>query len=181
MPELRLLVTGDAPQVLAAFDSDPAMSRQGEVSDLASAEAYIRAVTDAGAGRLAFAVDVGGSPVGLVGLSIDRANRVGWFFYWMHRDHRGRGLMTTAARSVADWALTPTDQGGGDLHRLELGHRRNNPRSGAIARAAGFVQEGLEREKFLVAGVRVDVLTWGRLRDDPVPLDDRMIINTKAT
>lgn len=181
MPELRALVTDDAPHVLAAFHSDPAMSRQGEVSDLSTAEAYIRAVTDTGAGRLAFAVDVGGSSVGLVGLSIDRANRVGWFFYWMHREHRGRGLMTTAARTAADWALAPTDQSGGGLHRLELGHRRNNPSSGGVARAAGFVQEGVEREKFLIAGARVDVLTWGRLRDDPVPSGGRMMINTNET
>ncbi|MCT1607512.1 hypothetical protein M3B43_09280 [Nesterenkonia massiliensis] len=35
------------------------------------------------------------------------------------------------------------------------------------AAAAGFLQEGLEREKFEVGGERVNVLTYGRLRSDP--------------
>ncbi|MGQ4537763.1 GNAT family N-acetyltransferase [Dermabacteraceae bacterium P7074] len=49
---------------------------------------------------------------------------------------------------------------------MELGHRANNPASGGVARAAGFVQEGVEREKFLVNGERVDVYTYGRLASD---------------
>jgi RimJ/RimL family protein N-acetyltransferase len=64
----------------------------------------------------------------------------------------------------------PADaQSGWGLERLELGHRVNNPASGAVARAAGFVHEGTEREKFLVDGERIDVLTYGRLRSDPWP------------
>ena len=38
-----------------------------------------------------------------------------------------------------------------------------------MARAAGFVQEGLERGKFLVDGERLDVITCARLLTDPVP------------
>jgi len=38
-----------------------------------------------------------------------------------------------------------------------------------VALAAGFIQEGVERDKFLVAGERVDVLTYGRLVTDPSP------------
>ncbi|MGO1408991.1 MAG: GNAT family N-acetyltransferase [Brachybacterium sp.] len=59
--------------------------------------------------------------------------------------------------------------GGWGLERLELGHRANNPASGAVARAAGFVHEGTERGKFLVDGERLDVLTYGRLVTDPAP------------
>lgn len=55
------------------------------------------------------------------------------------------------------------------LERLELGHRANNPASARVARAAGFVQEGLERAKFLVCGERIGVLTYGRLRTDAWP------------
>lgn len=163
MRELRPLRDEDAEDVLDAFLSDPQMSRQGDVTDLASAQRYIAALTGDDDGRLAFAVDVGGHAVGLVGLVLDRRNLSAWFFYWMHPRHRGTGLMSRAARIVADWALTE-----GGMHRLELGHRRNNPASAAVARAAGFVQEGVEREKFLVDGQRIDVLTWGRLHSDPV-------------
>ncbi|MCT1722762.1 GNAT family N-acetyltransferase [Kocuria marina] len=75
---------------------------------------------------------------------------------------RGRGWTTRAAATVAEWAL---DRAG--LERLELGHRVNNPASGAVARAAGFRKEGTQRGKFLIAGERVDVDTYGRLRTHP--------------
>lgn len=55
-----------------------------------------------------------------------------------------------------------------DYH-LELGHRVNNPRSGAVARCAGFRKEGTERRKFLIDGERIDVDIYGRLRTDPFP------------
>lgn len=53
--------------------------------------------------------------------------------------------------------------------RLELGHRVNNPTSGAVARCAGFRKEGTERGKFLINGERIDVDIYGRLRADPFP------------
>jgi RimJ/RimL family protein N-acetyltransferase len=61
------------------------------------------------------------------------------------------------------------DHDGWGLERLELGHRVDNPASGAVARAAGFLHEGTEREKFLIGGERVDVLSYGRLATDPAP------------
>lgn len=66
--------------------------------------------------------------------------------------------------TVANWALST-----GGLERLELGHRMDNPLSGNVAAAAGFIHEGRERGKFLIDGQRVDVLTYGRLRTDPWP------------
>ncbi|WP_254910474.1 GNAT family N-acetyltransferase [Gulosibacter sp. 10] len=80
---------------------------------------------------------------------------------------RGRGWTAAAAATISQWALTT-----GGLERLELGHRVNNPASGAVARRAGFVKEGTEREKFLVGGQRIDVDTYGRLRSDPLPSFD---------
>ncbi|MFZ2625005.1 MAG: GNAT family protein [Propionibacterium sp.] len=77
--------------------------------------------------------------------------------------------MARAAATVADWAFTSRG-----LERLELGHRVNNPASGAIARHSGFVKEGTEREKFLVDEVRIDVDTYGRLQFDPTPSIDRI-------
>lgn len=78
-------------------------------------------------------------------------------------------LAAFASATVADWALTD-----GGLDRLELGHRVNNPASESVARTAGFVPEGLERRKLLVEGDRVDVLTYGRLVDDPWPTVARL-------
>lgn len=162
MVHLRPLRAQDAPDVLAAFASHPDMARQGRVTTPAEAERYVaRATTPPDE---AWAVEADGRVVGLVGLDVVEQDRRAWFWYWLHAAARGRGWMRRAASTVADRALTV-----GGLERLELGHRANNPASGAVARAAGFVPEGVERAKFLVDGVRVDVLTYGRLRTDPFP------------
>lgn len=165
---LRAVRPADAKAVLAAFTANPDMARQGEVGTLDQARTYVDWLL--GEQRRAVAVaSTDGSMVGLVAISVDEDNRVGWFFYWMHEAARGKGLAARAAATVAHRALSPSDQGGWGLDRLELGHRANNPASGAVARAAGFVHEGTERQKFLIDGERHDVLTYGRLRTDPPP------------
>lgn len=157
---LRRVRIDDAPAILEAF-GEPDMQRQGDVDDLASAGDYARRLAE---NPHAFAIERAGELAGVVAITVDTANALGWFWYWAHPRHRGYGLTCRAAATVADWAL-----GEGGLERLELGHRVNNPASGAVARAAGFVLEGRERAKFLVDGERIDVLTYGRLRTDPAP------------
>lgn len=167
---LRRLKPNDAADVLAGFAADPEMERQGEVKDLDSAGKYIGLLTNAEEGNCGFAFDVDGRCAGVVGINGATAHRLGWFFYWMHPDFRGRGLTSRAAATVANWALGSSgEHEGGDFDRLELGHRVNNPASGAVAVAAGFIHEGTEREKFLINGERVDVFTYGRLANDPTP------------
>ena len=164
-PRLRPLGLSDAPRVLDAFASGSGIARQGEVTNLEEAEAYVSRLIDVTGPHRAFAM-VGEKDqlLGIVALSIDAANRNAWFWYWTHPQGRGRGWTSRAAATVADWALNAAG-----LHRLELGHRVNNPASRGVALAAGFIQEGVERDKFLVAGERVDVLTYGRLVTDPSP------------
>lgn len=175
---VRRVRADDAEAVLDAFGSAADMARQGEVDDRASADRYVAWLTEDH--RRAFAiVQTDDRLVGLVGVSIDEVNRSGWLFYWMHGAHRGRGATSRAVASVADLMLAAAPEGEG-LERLELGHRVNNPASGAVARAAGFVPEGREREKFLIDGVRIDVLTYGRLRDDPVPGGERLRVEAVA-
>lgn len=161
MLTIRALRPADAANVLAAFASDPAMARQGTVTTLEEAAAYIGALLSNDHG---FAITDDDRLVGLVGITVDRVNLVGWFWYWMNASHRGRGWASSAATTVANWALSA-----GRLERLELGHRADNPLSGNVAGAAGFVHEGRERSKFLINGQRVDVLTYGRLKSDPWP------------
>lgn len=168
-PALRPLRHADASAVLDAFRSAPDMVRQGDVTTPEQAEAYVRRLTEPG--RHVFAVTVADRLVGSVGVLVDEEDRVGWVWYWMHAAHRGRGWMSAAVATVADWALTA-----GGCERLELGHRADNPASGRVAQAAGFVHEGRERGKFLIAGERVDVLTYGRLVTDPVPGGPRLLL-----
>ncbi|MFJ3956279.1 GNAT family N-acetyltransferase [Arthrobacter sp. NPDC090010] len=168
-PDLRLrrIRAEDAPDVLDAFASDQDMNRQGRVASLADAETYLDRLTDPDSGHEPWVISLAGRLVGLVCVSVDEANRNGWFWYWMSAGTRGRGLVRRSAATVADWALNVRG-----LDRLELGHRVNNPASGGVARAAGFVKEGTERAKFLVDGQRIDVDTYGRLSSDPRPVFD---------
>ncbi|MBX3093009.1 MAG: GNAT family N-acetyltransferase [Cryobacterium sp.] len=161
-PYLRRLRRADAEAVYAAFGSNEDMARQGDVSTLAEAEAYVSRLIQADSHHEAWAVVEEETLVGLVCVSVDEANRNGWFWYWMADAARGRGWTGRAAATVADWALSVRG-----LERLELGHRVNNPASGAVAQYAGFVKEGTERGKFLIDGQRIDVDTYGRLRSDP--------------
>ena len=165
---LRPLRPGDAPALLDAYRSADDMARQGTVTTPAQARQQVAWLLEA-ARRATAIVDGNDTLIGLVALTIDREDRIGWFFYWLHAAHRGQGLAVQAAAAVAERALAPSAEGGWGLERLELGHRANNPASGAVARAAGFVHEGTERGKFLIDGRRVDVLTYGRLLTDPAP------------
>lgn len=164
---LRRLVIGDAPAILAAFLSNPDMARQGDITSLESAEAYVTRLIAPDSVHEAWAIADHDSLVGVVGVSVDQENRNGWFWYWMADGARGRGWVARAAATVADWALSARG-----LERLELGHRVNNPASGAVALKAGFVHEGTERGKFLVNGTRIDVHTYGRILSDPAPTFD---------
>ncbi|MGO3211199.1 MAG: GNAT family N-acetyltransferase, partial [Brachybacterium sp.] len=165
---LRPVRTDDAPALLEAYRSSADMARQGTVTTLDQAREQTAWLLSPER-RATAIVDGNDALVGLVAISIDEENRSGWFFYWLHATHRGRGSAARAAAAVADRALAPSAAGGWGLERLELGHRANNPASGAVARAAGFVHEGTERGKFLIAGERLDVLTYGRLVGDPAP------------
>lgn len=162
-PTIRPLRIEDAPRVLDAFLLAEDMSRQGKVATLEDAQGYIEGLLVPTQWASAI-VDEADQLLGLIVVTIDQNNHNGWFWYWAHPAGRGKGWTSRAAATVANWALTK-----GGLHRLELGHRANNPASQAVALNAGFIHEGTERERFLIDGERVDVLTYGRLNRDPIP------------
>ncbi|MFZ8757739.1 GNAT family N-acetyltransferase [Microbacterium sp. HMH0099] len=102
--------------------------------------------------------------VGNVGASaIEFRHGTAWMHYWLSSAARGRGYATSALVSVSDRAFAD------GLHRLELGHRVNNPASCRVATAAGFRAEGIEREKLRYGTARYDVETHARLATDPAP------------
>lgn len=143
-------------------------------------------------GRNIFALDHEGNLAGLVAVTItaeddDRKPDRGWIYYWAAPVIRGTGAMKESVRAVCDWALgelplkTEIQLSEGtldcsllvrekspELRRLELGYRTNNPASGAVAAAAGFTVEGVEREKFLYDGQAYDAVIAARLRGKTV-------------
>jgi RimJ/RimL family protein N-acetyltransferase len=81
----------------------------------------------------------GGAPLGVIELRIAPPADVG---YWLAPEGRGRGAMTRALRLLVDYAF---DELG--LERVELFTLRDNVRSQEVAERAGFVREGVARDR----------------------------------
>lgn len=167
--ELRAWRAEDAPALLEIVGRSPDLDRQLPrlPRTLAEAEGLIREHLMPAQCLWVWAVCHRDVPVGCVRVEAIPEPEIptgprgrGWVSYWMDAEHRRRGIATPAVTAACDWALASTGDG---LRRLELGYRENNPASAAVARRAGFLVEGLEREKFVVDGVPVGVLTAARL------------------
>jgi len=155
----------DAAAVLAAFAASEDLHRQApRIRTLDEAAAHLADIADD-----ALAIDVDGIAVGCVSAA-DRDPRHGtaWMSYWLAPAARGRGL---AARALDSRSRSLFADG---FHRLELGARSDNPASVAVAERAGFVREGLERERLRYVDEhgrdeRFDVVRLARLATDPRP------------
>lgn len=106
--------------------------------------------------------------------AIEFRHGTAWMSYWLAPAARGKGYATRALLSLCDWAF------GAGLHRLELGHRVNNPASCRVATAAGFRAEGIEREKLRYGAERFDVETHARLAGDPSPTGSPLAMAPRA-
>lgn len=164
---LRPWLPSDAPALFTARWSSPDLDTQfagAEIVDHAQAAEYIARSLPLGDSAKNWAIIEDGVAVGNVGLSaIETRHQTAWVHYWIAGGARGRGFASRAVRAVAGFAF---DTG---LFRLELGHRVNNPASCRVATSAGFVAEGVERQKLRYGAQRFDVETHARLASDPVP------------
>lgn len=170
--------SSDAP-VLVSASADPELARQfGGVrfDDVAAAAAFIGttyrfdeharywAIVADGVETAAGSDGAAARVVGCVGVTaIEHTHGTAWVSYWLTPEARGRGVATRALAAAAEDAFAL------GLHRLELGHRTNNPASCAVATRAGFRAEGVEREKLRYGDERFDVETHARLATDPTP------------
>lgn len=117
------------------------------------------------------------TPVGnVMATAIDRSHSTAWISYWLDPSTRGQGLATAGLRSFVDHLH---DELG--IYRLELGYRVNNPTSAAVAKSAGFIVEGRQRERLLYDGVRYDTEECARLAGDLRPQRCRLPIITSET
>ncbi|WP_084958337.1 GNAT family N-acetyltransferase [Thermoactinospora rubra] len=162
---LRPPALGDA-QMIARAAGDPVtarfLSRLPQPYTVQDALSYIgQAETRWGEGGAEFAITRDGELVGVVGLSapdVWGAHEIG---YWVAPWARGRGVASRAARAVTEWAL---DRG---VPRVVLLAEVENVASVKVALAAGFTQEGVEREaKTLRDGRRADWVRFARLPRD---------------
>ncbi|WP_411557460.1 GNAT family N-acetyltransferase [Plantibacter sp. MPB07] len=174
MPDtcLRPWLPDDAAALQAAFIADVDLAPQfggAELSAVEDARRFITQELRSSDDRRNWAIIRDGGVVGNVGMSaIDRRHATAWISYWLAGDARGQGLATRAVMTVVEWAFTH------GLFRLELGHRVNNPASCAVATRAGFLPEGVERQKLAYGEERFDVELHARLATDPEPTGGRL-------
>ncbi|HCG56962.1 MULTISPECIES: GNAT family protein [Brevibacterium] len=142
---------------------------------------WIRAAEGEGA-AVAFAImrdeptTAGNVPVGnVMATAIDRRHSTAWISYWLDSTVRGHGLAAAGLRSLVDHLHDELD-----VYRLELGYRINNPASGGVAKSAGFLVEGRERERLLYDGLRFDTEACARLSGDQRASGPRLPILTTA-
>ncbi len=166
MPRLRpWSPERDAAAVLAAFEASADLHRQAPpIRTLDEAREHLATIADE-----ALAIDVDGTAVGCVmAASRDPRHGTAWLSYWLAPAARGQGL---AARALDSLSRVLFDDG---LHRLELGARANNPASIAVAERAGYLREGLERQRLRYLDdrgreERFDAVRLARLATDPAP------------
>ncbi len=113
-----------------------------------------------------WAIREGDALVGMIGLNGITPAGAGEIGYWMAAPHRGRGLLTEAARAVVDWGLGAR---GAALARMEWRAVAGNTGSASVARKLGFRYEGLLRRAAANSFGRDDAWIAGLL-----PADDRM-------
>lgn len=164
---LRPWTMDDLEALIAIYTSTPDLDRElpHPVTTLAEARDLVLGPFACTETSRSWAIVAGGEPVGHVAVShLEPRHQIGWVSYFSASAVRGRGLVGRATAAVCTWALTELD-----VFRLELGHRVDNPASGGVARAAGFVPEGVQRQKLRYGDERFDVQAYARLATDPVP------------
>jgi len=163
---LRPWRSDDATALLEARVSTPDLNWQfaGDFDSEEESASYISNYLEFTDRVKNWAIIVDGVPVGNVGLSnISKGNQSAWAFYWLAANARGKGYGSNALATVANWAFE------NQIFRIELGHRTNNPESCGVANKAGFIVEGLERQKLKYGEERFDVELHSRLASDPLP------------
>jgi RimJ/RimL family protein N-acetyltransferase len=165
---LRPWHTADTPALLVAVD-DPEIHRWLDtIPDpytSADAEEFVFMTRrDLAEGRgVGLAVNGEDGLLGAVGLRLGADNPgVGEVGYWVAAAARGRGVATTAARALSDWAL-----GDLGLRRVELYAAVANPASRAVAERAGFELEGIRRAWRAIHGAPTDFAAYARVAPPP--------------
>ncbi|HET9655031.1 MAG TPA: GNAT family N-acetyltransferase [Kineosporiaceae bacterium] len=172
-PRLRLRpVAPDDAGALYAIFSDPQVMRYWSTPPWnrpALAGLMVRAdVEDAAAGRavrLAVLRLEDEDLIGTVSLfHLDRGSRRAEIGYALRRDAWGHGYAGEAAAAVVGYAFT-----GLDLNRLEADIDPRNEASARLLDRLGFRQEGLLRQRWIVADEICDSAWYGLLREDWTP------------
>lgn len=163
---LRPWTPDDANFVFAACQ-DPEIQRWTTVPSpysLDDAIAYVTHVArdawDNGGAVFAVVEAATGGVAGSIGSHEMRAG-VAHVGYWTAPAARGRGLTADALRTLSHWFLREAGAA-----RVELVAQPENAASIRVAESAGFIAEGVLRQRIAFEGRRADVVMYSLLRDD---------------
>ena len=164
---LRAIEQGDAPQLHAVF-SDPVSMRHWSDpphTALAQTEEMIASINrgfeDRSVLQWGIARNDDGRVLGTVTLLTAREQPRAELGYILGSEHWGQGLGGEAQRLAVDFAFSELN-----LHRLEADTDPRNLASVRSLERLGFRIEGLQRERWLVAGERSDSLMMGLLASE---------------
>ncbi|PJE94981.1 RimJ/RimL family protein N-acetyltransferase [Streptomyces carminius] len=134
------------------------------VTDTASARAFLQRYADeqaADRGRL-YGIRLGGALVGgMMFRLFDVREGSCELGAWLAPEAQGRGLVTTAAHRMIDWAVG--DRG---IARVEWLVSPANGPSIAVAKRLGMTYEGTLRSVFAMGGRRQDLQVWALLGEE---------------
>jgi 8-oxo-dGTP diphosphatase len=99
--------------------------------------------------------------VGVVGVRLDAAARIGRLGYWVGRRFWGHGVASEAAGRLARWAMANLE-----IDRLIAEVATDNPASASVLRRIGFRQVGEGVGEFRSRGGRHPVWQFEAMRDD---------------
>ena len=168
--DARFLWEASRDRAIERYNGPAPESVADAVSAIAGIKRRWRAFEDEGdhTGIAFVIVDAtSGEAVGMCGVDEWSGTDVARFGYWLEADARGRGFATRAV-SVMTWWLF--DRGAA---RVFLTIESTNTASAAVARRAGFVNEGTLRGYGVWQGRRQDVDVFAALPDEwPEPTSD---------
>jgi RimJ/RimL family protein N-acetyltransferase len=164
---LRPWEDGDAAAVTAACQ-DPEIARwlpfipsPYTEDDARAFLEHSRLTWDLGEAYSFAVVDDDGQLLGSIGMRILRFS-TGHIGYWVAPDARGRGVATTALKTLCRWAVDDLS-----LKRLELMTDPANIASQRVAEKAGFQREGIHRSGLEYRdGTRTDSVMFSLLPEE---------------
>jgi ribosomal-protein-serine acetyltransferase len=167
--ELRPLEPWQAEELLAHMDAireylRPYISLPDRVKDLDEARSLLQRFADLQAsdsGRI-YGIYLNGSlHGGIMFRKFDPLGGTAEIGVWLAPEAQGRGLMTTAAKAMIDWAIRMRGIG-----RVEWLATTDNERSIAVAKRLGMSFEGVKRSDYVLNGERRDSAVYSYTVDD---------------
>lgn len=168
--ELRALEECDAHELHALIESNRARlarwihwAREQTREDTLAFIGRARALERENRGHSRGIITPDGSLAGVVGITVDTANRSAAIGYWLDAESEGRGIVTAAVAAIADEGFERFG-----LVRVEIRADVENQPSRAIAERLSFQLEGVARQAYRVGeDHHSDDAVYSLLASDP--------------